>query len=426
MIASHVHMKHVAITCAIACFFCFAGKSSAAAPTLADVLRAAESRLELRISTQLERAAEADRTTADRAPLPILSAKASQIDFQNGIGAGDILGRKRIDKSIGLDWTWERGDKRLHRTRASQGLMDAAAADTKEVLLLQMMSAQTAYFDWLSARERSRLMRETLDVANAAISAANARLKAGDVSAQDVLRIEIDAGRVETDLQSSLLDLERSEIALAQFVDRSSLVQARNHAVDWPIPQQPSESRGLLSPSIEDRADVQAARSRVAAATASLDGARALKRIDPTWGVSFDHYPGTSSRLVELRVQIPLASSSRYDGEITRALADLSQAELVAERVARDARAEVLRLEAEATNSASRATQFEVNIVPRAATVLRQAEFAYARGALALTDLLDARRTHRVTQIDAVNARSDAAKAYVAHALRTHPDSLLR
>ncbi len=421
-------MKYVAITraCVVACPLFFAGISQAAAPTLADVLRAAESRLELRISSQIQNAAEADRAVADRAPLPVFSAKASQIDFQNGIGAGDPFGRKRIDKSIGLDWTWERGDKRQHRTRTAQGLIDAAAADTKEILLQQMMAAQTAYFDWLSARERSRLMRETLDVANTAMSAAKARLRAGDVSAQDALRIEIDARRVEAELQSSLLDLERSEIALGQFIERDALARARGEAENWPMLSQPTGTGDLRSLSIQDRSDVQAAQSRVAAATASLSSARALKQVDPTWGISFDHHPGTSNRLIELRVQIPLAPPSRYDSEIARAQADLSQAELIVERVTRDARAELQRLEAEAASTLSRARQFEMNIVPGAATVLRQAEFAYARGALALTDLLDARRTHRATQMDAVNARSDAAKAYVAHALRTRPELLLR
>lgn len=422
MLPSHPRLNCVALVCALIATC----NSQAAAPTLAEVLRAVQSGLAVRISVQAERSAEADRVTADHAPLPVLSAKASQIDLQNGLGAGDPIGRKRIDKSLGLDWTWERGDKRLHRTRVAQYGVDAAKADVAETATQQMIVAQAAYYDWLSSRERMRLVRETLEVANAAVSAAHSRLKAGDLSTQDALRIEIDAKRVEADMQSARLDLERSEIALGQFVDRQLLARSRDEPVMWP----PSRSFGagtVAKPiTTEQRPDVRAAKSRIEAATASLDGARALAKVDPTWGVSFDHYPGTSSRLLELRVQIPLTFGYHFEGEIARAQSELAQSELVAERVARDAQAELNRLEAEAASTSSRATQFDADIVPRATTVLRQAEFAYARGALSLTDLLDARRTQRATQVDALSARTDAAKAGAALMLRTHPETLIQ
>ena len=66
------------------------------------------------------------------------------------------------------------------------------------------------------------------------------------------------------------------------------------------------------------------------------------------------------------------------------------------------------------------------DIVPRASQVASQAEFAYKRGALSLTDLLDARRTLRATQLDALAARADLAKARTALMLRTDPERLLR
>ncbi len=402
----------------------FAGTVHAATPTLPDVLRAAQSSIAVRIAAQAERSADADRVVADHAPLPVLTAKASQIDLQNGLGAGDPISRKRIDKSVGLDWTWERGDKRLHRTRAAQYSMDAARADISEATTQQMLAAQSAYFDWISSRERTRLAAETLDVAIAATAAANTRVKAGDLSVQDGLRIEIEAQRVDADLQSARLDLERSEIVLGQFVDRGALKQAREEAVVWP-PARTLPAAGDSATAIEQRADVRAARSRINAAMASLDGARALSKVDPTWGISYDHFPGTSTRLIELRVQIPLPIGYRYDGERAKAESELTQSELLAERVARDAHTELSRLSAEARSTATRAAKFENDIVPRAASVLRQAEFAYARGALPLTDLLDARRTHRATQLEALNARTDAAKAHTALILRTRPETLI-
>ena len=47
------------------------------------------------------------------------------------------------------------------------------------------------------------------------------------------------------------------------------------------------------------------------------------------------------------------------------------------------------------------------------------AELAYRRGALSLTELIDARRTLRITVLDAVAARSAHAQALGAWQLRT-------
>jgi cobalt-zinc-cadmium efflux system outer membrane protein len=57
--------------------------------------------------------------------------------------------------------------------------------------------------------------------------------------------------------------------------------------------------------------------------------------------------------------------------------------------------------------------------------VAEGAEMAYSKGAMSLTDLLDARRVLRTTQIEALAARTDAAKAAGAWQLRVRPETFL-
>ncbi len=404
------------------------------APTLRDVLQAVNNSAEVRLARQAQVGAEADVLTADHAPLPVLSAKLSQIDLQNGLGAGDWLGRKRVDKGVGLDWTYERGDKRAHRTNAAQRTVAATAAESQEAVLQQMLTAQAAYYDWLAARERVQLVMAMEEAGREAVRAAQTRFAAGDLSQQDATRIEIDAARVAADKQSAQLDLSRAAIVLSQLLNRTDIGSIAAGGVAWPelpntttlaatLARGASESASTM---IEARADVRAARERIAAARSSLDGAYALQKTDPTVGISFDHYPGTSTRLIELRVQIPLTWGYRYQGEAARAQSDLKQAELTEERVLRDARTELARLQQEATSLAQRTASFERDIVPRATQVANQSEFAYRRGALSLTDLLDARKTLRTTQLDVLAARADLAKARTALLLRTEPQLLVR
>jgi outer membrane protein, heavy metal efflux system len=81
---------------------------------LTRVLEAARNNLDVAITRQAAEAAKADVLSADRSPFPVFSAKTSQMYLDNGvngnqgIGAG-AFGQKNIDKSGGIDWTWERG-----------------------------------------------------------------------------------------------------------------------------------------------------------------------------------------------------------------------------------------------------------------------------------------------------------------------------
>jgi cobalt-zinc-cadmium efflux system outer membrane protein len=70
-----------------------------------------------------------------------------------------------------------------------------------------------------------------------------------------------------------------------------------------------------------------------------------------------------------------------------------------------------MRSLAERRNAYERLTQFEESILPAARKSADAAEFAFSHGALAIMDVLDVRRTYRLTQLDAVSARADYAKA---------------
>jgi cobalt-zinc-cadmium efflux system outer membrane protein len=90
------------------------------AVTLEQALLAARNNLDVSLTQRAFDAARADVLSADHALAPTLTAKTASIDLQNGVGPGNVMRDKRIDKSIGMDWTWERGNKRELRTRSAQ------------------------------------------------------------------------------------------------------------------------------------------------------------------------------------------------------------------------------------------------------------------------------------------------------------------
>jgi len=394
--------------------------------SLAEVLDAARNNLNVRFAQQEAAATRADILAANHAPLPVLSAKAAAGE-QIGLANNALTSQRRIDKSLGLDWVWERGGKRALRTQATQSLAAAAQADLAETLLLQQMAAKDAFFDVLAAQERITHVQAMAQSAKQLALTAQKRLQAGDLSAQDVARVEIEAQRAQADAQSAQLDQQRATLALAQITGRSiraeSVTQWRAQA-QWPANTAPSMG-AVLEVWMEARADVQAATQRLLATQALLDNAQAQKRIDPVVGVSLDTAANASNRLVELRVQFPLQVNYAYEGEIGRAIAQHAQAQELLDKVRLMAQGEWLGLQQDLSNAASRLQGYETLILPRARKVAEQAELAYSKGAIPLVDLLDARRTLRASLLEALSVQTEYAKAATAWQLRSQPATAL-
>jgi cobalt-zinc-cadmium efflux system outer membrane protein len=401
--------------------------ASAAAPlgamlSLEQVLQAARQNPDVLAAQRAAQAARADVRAADRAPAPVLSAGMSSIDLRNGTGQGSWWSQRRLDKSLGMDWTWERGNKRDLRTEAAERAARAAAADGQDMRVLQQIGALGAFYDLLAAQERLETFQELAVSAGALAKTAELRLKAGDLSAQDASRTRIEAERAETDLESARLAHQQAMQALARWTGQNVPASGWRAVGGWPqatAPAQPSDIDGL----VEQRPDVQAARERLASLQAALQGALALRYSDPTIGATFDHYPTgeRTERLLALRVAIPLNGFSRFDGEIRRALAQKDQAQDLLDKTRIQARAELLGVMQAWQSQSERLQRYEARILPQARQVAAQAELAYSKGGLSLTDLLDARRTLRATTIEATGVRNEHAQAQGAWRLRTTP-----
>jgi cobalt-zinc-cadmium efflux system outer membrane protein len=386
---------------------------------LQEVLQAARQSPEVLAAQRAVNAARAEVLSADRAPAPTLSAGVASIDLQNGNGSGSFWSQKRIDKSLGLDWTWERGNKRALRTETAAHSANAAQADSQEVLLLQQINAQAAFYDLLAAQQRLQAVQAIGQSAKQLAHSAQLRLKAGDLSAQDAARIQVEAERSRAEEQSAALDRQQAVWALSQFTGLAVPRGGWQVQGEWPASTaDTAQADALLETLIEQRPDVIAARERLAAAQTALQSAQALRQADPSIGTSFDHFPGTSTRLMALRISMPLNGWQRFDGDIARALAQEEQSQALLQKTLLQAHADLGALVQARQISAQRLQIFESSILIQATQVAAQAETAYNKGGLTLTDLLDARRTLKTIQLEALAARNAHAKALGAWQLR--------
>ena len=399
--------------------------------SLAMVLQSAGRNLGVQQAQRNLDASRADVLSANHAPLPNLTLKAASIDLQNGVGSGAGAGVSdwRVDKSVGIDVVWERGNKRALRTQTSERLVSAAQADVQETQAQQQIQAAVAFFDWAAAQQREALMQALAQSAQQLHLATQQRLKAGDVSEQDADRIAIEWSKAQGDVAQARSDRTRSALVLQQLIALPGSVEGWQAQVSWPS-ERPAEA---ITPSTAQlqawalaRSDVLAAQQRWQAGRSALELAQSLKKKDITWGGAYDHYPPNSNSLLELRVQIPLHWGYGFEGEIGRASAQLQQAEVALERARMAALADINDAAQVLRHAQDRWQLYEVQILPRAQKIAAQADYAYQKGALSLTDLIEARRTLRSTQMDALGARTEHAKAHTQWDIRTQSATSMR
>ena len=398
------------------------GTTLGTALSLPAVLQAARQNPDALAAQRALEAARADVRAADRAPAPVFSTGVSSIELRHGNGGGSFWTQKRLDKSLGLDWTWERGNKRGLRTEVAERAERAAQADRRDTEVLQQIGALSAFYELLAAQERLQELAALAESARTLARTGELRLRAGDISAQDAARSRIEAERAQSELALAQLAHQQAMQALATWTGQPVPAGGWRAEGAWPVAGAGASTTDVEA-LLEQRPDVLAARERVAAAEAALQGAQALRQADPTLGATFDHFPDgeKTNRLLAVRLSIPLNSAGRFDGEIGRAQAQLALAQDLLDKTRLQARAELLTLLQAWRSQSERLQAYEQRILPQARQVAAQAELAYSKGGLSLTDLLDARRTLRATQLETTGVRNEHARALGAWQLRTAP-----
>lgn len=365
---------------------------------------------ELRLAKMAVSGAEADLVSAGQAPNPQVSLNLASISPHEGFGNGGVRD-KRMDSIVRLEQLIERGGKRELRVQGAEATLAAVRNDLQDTQRQQRQLLANAYYDLLLAQSRQQLAAETATLYGSSLDAANVRYRAGDISGADLSRLRIEKSRADNDARQAVADCAKARVNLAYLLglEREAASLVADEA--WPAANFVTSGDVDLS----RRPDIAAAEARVVAAEKARDLARSLKKRDVTVGVQMEHnLQNAPLNSFGVGVSVPLFVRYEYEGEIARAEADLDVAREQLERQRAQAQGEVDQARADLIASAERRQNLENGLLANAERVARAAEFAYARGAMGLMDLLDARRTWRQVQLEASAARADHAKAIAA------------
>lgn len=355
--------------------------------------------------------ATADITIAGQAPNPVLSYSATDYSPKNGVGRGS-LGDKRLDQTVQIQQQIERGNRRELRRSGAEALAEAARADYADTRRRQRLALHQAWFDWLAATEKMRLLAETADLYKRGMVATDLRLRLGDIARVEASRLRIEALRAENEARSAAAEYDKARAEVAFLLGEPD-ARTLTPALEWPslLAVPPAAADAMLN----DRPDIRAAGSRLRASDQYRELARSLTTRDITVGALVERDPSAVSGVTYgITVSLPLFVRYGYEGEKARAESDYYAAIEDGERVRQSVATEIARAGADLAAAAEKLQRIENDTLPQAREVGAASEFAYKKGALNLTDLLDARRILRAVELEAVAARADHAKARAA------------
>jgi cobalt-zinc-cadmium efflux system outer membrane protein len=318
-----------------------------------------------------------------------------------------------MDTVFRIDQPFERGDKRELRLDVASGLQRAAQNDSLDVLRQQLAAVRGAYYDLKQAQERGRVLNESAQLFAGTLSAAQTRLKAGDLAPADVSKVQVDYERAQNDARGAQADLTRARLALAFLIGTERAAPELTATDSWPAPE--AADAEAVEQAIEARPDVLAAKARFEAAEKLRDLAKAQRTRDITVGAQYEHFPGAVPiNSVGFGVSIPLFTGNDFSGDIQKAEVDRYSALDFLERVRAVAATELRRAASDLNAAAERVARYDGSLLDAAGRSAQAAEFAFQRGALSVLEVLDARRTLRAVQLESVAARTDHAKALAA------------
>ncbi|WP_454727657.1 MULTISPECIES: TolC family protein [Cupriavidus] len=390
-----------------------------AALTLAQVrLDAVRCNRDIIAARRNEEASQADIQIASQRPNPVLSLGVANINPHQGFNAGGPRS-KTVDSTLRVDQVIETANKGNLRVQSARASSRAAGETLQAVITQQSTTVDQAFFDALVSQERVAVLNETLALYGRTQQANEVRLKAGDVSRADVTKLQLDVLRAQSDLRAAMAGHASDKAALAQAIGVPGTLADNRLVIDWPALDVPVPEPD--ADTIQRRPDVTAAEARLAAAASARDLARAGRVPDVTVGAQAEHYPVSaanqtgSGNSFGVFVSIPLFVRHSFGGEARRAEVDYYAALDDRNRVLLEAQNELERSRNQLEAARLSLRQMVQSVVPAAESVAGSAEFAYAKGASGVLDLLDARRALRQTRLDAVTAQGEYAKSLSAY-----------
>jgi len=306
-----------------------------------------------------------------------------------------------------LPWPGKLGNAR----RAAEHTAGAARADADEQAVMLEAQVRMAYYEVADADRALEVMRRTQGLLRDFLQISTTMYSVGSAVQQDVLRAQVDVARMGEEITR----MEQDRIAMAArlnaLLGREATVPVP--AVELPAPAgdlPPTDS--LIARALTHRPALQASAERLAAAAATLAGARRELYPDLQVGVAYQSRPAYDN-MISLMVGISLPIfASRRQLPMRRQMAamrDMSQAELLTLR--NETIARVIETRARAVRDRDLVQLYRSSILPQAQSAVQAALASYRVGRVSFMQLVDNQMTVNRYEIESIRLLADYQQA---------------
>ncbi|MFB3779631.1 MAG: TolC family protein [Bryobacteraceae bacterium] len=296
-----------------------------------------------------------------------------------------------------VSFTYERGGKRRNRIKVAEdatAVTAATVADSERQLRFQV--AQT-FIGVLLAKSNLELAGANLKDFKEVLEINRARVKSGDISESDFLKISLQMLQFEQDLSAAQLALIQSKAALRQLLGFENVPE--NLDVSGSLAHKPYVVllEELQRQAVASRPDLAAARTAIRLANDTVALAYSNRARDLTWGVEYKRNGMVNGVGFGGSIEIPIRD--RNQGEIARSRFGVRQAQETEAATRAGALTDVVSAYAGFRTNDQVVRLFEAGYLDQATRSREISNYAYRRGAASLLDLLDAQRSYRSTQL---------------------------
>jgi cobalt-zinc-cadmium efflux system outer membrane protein len=296
-----------------------------------------------------------------------------------------------------LSYTVERGGKRQKRLEVAKDNTDVSVktvADNERQLKLQVAQA---YINTVLAKSVLQLAKDDLANFSQEVDLNHARLVAGDLAEGDYLKISLQKLQFEQDVSAGELGLVQARATLRQLLGYQSV--AENFDVSGSLKHTKTEVQleDLEKQALANRPDLQAAHTGVKLANDTVSLAFGNRARDWTWSGDYTNQGAINGVGFALSFEIPI--HDRNQGEIARSQVAVRQAAETEDSARVTVLTDVVNAYYGLKSDEEIVSLYESGYLDQATQSRDISNYAFARGATTILDLLDAERSYRAIQL---------------------------
>jgi outer membrane protein, heavy metal efflux system len=341
---------------------------------------------------------KAQEITANLRPNPVISWDTQFIPlFSTSLWSDSNYWETQAQYDIGIGYLFERGKKRQHRLDAAKTATAVTESQVSDAQRTTLASAAQLFVAALLAKSNLEFAAGLLDSYKKTVNISEERFKAGDMSRNDLLKIQLQQLQFESDVNAAGLAKIQALGSLRQFLGFDSVPPDYDVSGNLTHEAVPLNLSELQARAINNRPDLQAAQRNVTASASQVGLAKANGKVD--LNVTFDYTRLNQSNLGAFYFSIPLPVFNKNQGEISRTQYVLTQSQFQQKAAEQQVLTDVANAYAGLQSSQQVIELYDKGYLEQATQSLDITKFSYEHGEASLLDFLDAERTYRSTQL---------------------------